>query len=303
MVTLGCAGSCTGKSTGPVDPGTPVDPTPVDPKPVERPYTIDISRNQNGGNGFSVDQFKAFRAAGVGSVIAKLLGANNPKYPLYTELVHQDNARSAGVTLGHYIANGQVGTPAQIAAATMKTGQVRPGEVLWLDVEDWPEDGVRRWTPAECEAVVTALRDAGKPISEQGIYLNKSLAESGGYREVMDRLGLRLWLAAYQDAPVVLLKGGWTRKPDLWQFTSDNLPAFRGIYNANLDVNRVGTAVWLVEDLQRALNKVGGYGLVVDNDYGRKTAGSVSDFQGKNGLVVDGDAGPKTLTKLAEKVA
>lgn len=229
----------------------------------------------------------------------KLLGANNPTFPLYSELVHQEPARAAGLTVGHYIANGQVGTPTQVARAAMATGQVRPGEVLWLDVEDWLDDGVRRWTPAECEAIVLALRDAGKPLGEQGIYLNLDLANTGGYRAVMDRLGLRLWLAAYTDAPVVLLRGGWTRKPDLWQYTSDNIPALRAMYNANLDVNRSGATVWLVADLQKALNKLGA-GLTVDNDFGRKTAAAVADFQEKHGLAVDGDPGPRTLTKLAE---
>ena len=281
------------------------DPEPGNPDPPASPgpYTIDISRNQNGGAGFTKSQFEAFKTKGVGAVIAKLLGANNPDYPLYTELVHQDNARAAGMVLGHYIANGQVGTPAQIAKATLATGQVRPGEVLWQDVEDWAEDGVRRWTPAECEAVVLALRDEFKPLTEQGIYLNLSLANTGGYREMMDRLGLRLWLAAYQDAPDVLLAGGWNRKPDLWQFTSSNLPGLRGIYDANLDINRAGATVWLVSDLQEALNAWGGAGtLIVDNDKGAKTTAAVMQFQRVFNLKVDGVPGPVTLAKLAEVV-
>lgn len=285
-----------GKSTGPVDPGTPTDPKP---KPPARSLTIDISRNQNGGKGFTRDQFAEFRDAGVGQVIVKLIGANNPAYPLYSEIVHQENARAAGLTVGHYIANGPVGTSAMIARATFATGQVRPGEVVWQDVEDWPEDDVRRWIPGEVESVALALRDAGKPLVEQGVYLNLSLANNGGYREIMERLGLRLWLAAYTDAPVVLLKGGWTRKPDLWQFSSDNVPVLRGVYNANLDVNRSGVTVWLVRDLQTALNRLGA-SLTVDNDFGRKTSAAVADFQASRGLTVDGDPGPRTLTKLAE---
>ncbi|MBS0231734.1 MAG: peptidoglycan-binding protein [Proteobacteria bacterium] len=295
---LAALGKAPAPEPGP-DPKPPVDPKP---EPV-LPFTIDISRNQNGGKGFTTAQFAAFKAAGVGTVIPKLIGANNTDYPLYTELVHQDPARAAGMTLGHYIANGQVGTPAQIAKAVHATGQVRPGEVFWLDVEDWAEDGVRRWTPAECEAVVLALRDEFKPLTEQGIYLNLSLANTGGYREMMDRLGLRLWLAAYQDAPDVLLAGGWTRKPDLWQFTSSNLPGLRGIYDANLDINRAGTTVWLVSDLQEALNTWGGAGtLTVDNDKGAKTNAAVMQFQRVFNLKVDGVPGPVTLAKLAEVV-
>ena len=279
------------------------DPEPGEPDPTpgpERPYTIDISKNQNGKQPFRVDQFSAMRAAGVGTVIVKLLGANNVRYPLYTELVHQDPARAAGMTLGHYIANGPVGTPSEIAKATLATGQVRSGEILWLDVEDWPDDDVRRWVPSECEAVAVALSAAGKPLSEQGIYLNLDLANNGGYREMMERIGLRLWLAAYTDAPVVLLKGGWGRKPDLWQFTQSNIPELRGIYDANLDVNRSGAAVWLVSDLQEALNRAMPAlpPLEVDNDYGRKTSARVADFQRVYGLTPDGDAGTLTLTKL-----
>ena len=279
-------------------PGNP-DPKPVDPAPVP-PLTIDISRNQNGGAGFTTAQFEAFKASGVGTVIAKLLGANNEKYLLYSELVHQDNARRAGMKIGHYIANGPFGTPIQIAKAAKATGQVRPGETFWLDVEDWPEDDVRRWTPEECKAVVLAMRDEFKPLNEQGIYLNLNLANNGGYRPVMDELGLKLWLAAYTDAPVVLLEGGWDRKPELWQFTSDSIPSLRKVYDAPLDVNRSGTVVWLVSDLQTALNKANGSSLLVDNDKGPKTVAEIRTFQTNQKLKVDGMAGPVTLTRLFE---
>lgn len=187
----------------------------------------------------------------------------------------------------------------------MATSQVRSGEILWQDVEDWPEDGVRHWTPAEAEAVALAMRDAGKPLNEQGIYLNLALANGGGYREMMDRHGLHLWLAAYTDAPVVLLEGGWTRKPLLWQYTSSNIPALKGIYGGNLDVNRSGAAVWLVSDLQAALNKATNSALVVDNDKGEKTTAAVLAFQ-KTAFTDpsewDGIPGSKTLTKLQEAI-
>lgn len=159
----------------------------------------------------------------MGRVIVKLGGSNNSSFPLYTEQVHQAPAREAGVIVDHYWANGQVGTPAQIAEKIMGITLVRSGDVIWEDVEDWSEDGVRRWTPAEAEAVAVALQAAGKPYADQGLYLNLSLANNGGYRPFMDRLRLQLWLAAYTDAAHVLLRGGWTRKPVLWQFTSSSL--------------------------------------------------------------------------------
>lgn len=50
--------------------------------------------------------------------------------------------------------------------------------------------------------------------------------------------------------------------------------------------------------VQRALNKVGDYGLEVDGSYGRQTKIAVRDFQSKHDLDVDGFAGPKTITAL-----
>lgn len=233
----------------------------------------------------------------------KLGGSNNPAFPLYVELVHQDNARVAGLEVGNYWANGPVGSPAEIAAVVTRTGQVRSGETFWWDVEDWPEEGVIRWSPAEVEARALALRDAGKPLTEQGIYLNQSLADNGGYREVIERLGMRLWLAAYTSGQHVLIKGGWTVKPALWQYTSSNLPELRGIYDANLDVNRAGENVWLVHELQAALNTVIDAGLTVDNEHGDATRDAVYAFQKFAGLFPDGIAGNLTLTDLAGRIA
>lgn len=47
--------------------------------------------------------------------------------------------------------------------------------------------------------------------------------------------------------------------------------------------------------LQRYLNWFGGYGLAVDQDFGKLTDTAVRDFQSKCGLVVDGQFGPKSL--------
>ena len=231
----------------------------------------------------------------------KLGGSNNPEYPLYVELVHQEAARVAGLQVENYWANGPVGSPAEIAAVIMRTGQVRSDGLFWWDVEDWVEEGVVRWTPAEVEARALALAAAGKPLTEQGIYLNQSLANNGGYREVIERLGMRLWIAAYTTGDHVLLKGGWTRKPDLWQYTSANLPEFRGIYDANLDVNRSGENVWLVSHLQEALNRLGAK-LKVDNDHGNATTDEVRAHQNKFGLFPDGIAGAKTLADIVSRL-
>ena len=52
-----------------------------------------------------------------------------------------------------------------------------------------------------------------------------------------------------------------------------------------------------VKNLQKFLNWSGGYGLVVDGDFGVKTLAAVKDFQKKNGLDVDGLFGKKSLAK------
>lgn len=53
-----------------------------------------------------------------------------------------------------------------------------------------------------------------------------------------------------------------------------------------------------VTTLQGALNKVGGYGLVVDGIFGPKTESAVKDYQKKHDLSVDGIVGPKTWSSL-----
>ncbi len=273
------------------------------------PWTIDISRHNNAGNGFSVDTFKQFKAAGVGRVIVKLGGSNsahsntslNDVRNLYSETVHQDNARAAGLLVDNYWANGTQGTPEQVARFIVDTGQVKSGDVVW-DVEQWDNPSGRIWTPSQVEAYATALRDAGVPFNRQVIYLNLNDANNGGYAPVAKRLGLRLWLAHYTTAQYTLVKGGWDQKPIYWQFTSGNTPELRKVYdNPVLDVNRSGVNAWIVSELQTALNKLGA-GLTVDNDYGRATATAVAAFQKSAGLVVDGDAGSRTITALAARL-
>ena len=53
-------------------------------------------------------------------------------------------------------------------------------------------------------------------------------------------------------------------------------------------------------EIQTMLNKIGNYGLAVDNDFGPATTKAVIDFQQKNGLEVDGIVGNNTLKKLKE---
>ena len=55
------------------------------------------------------------------------------------------------------------------------------------------------------------------------------------------------------------------------------------------------------KEIQKMLNKVGGYGLTVDGDYGPKTTAAIIDFQKKNGLTQDGIVGNNTITALKKK--
>lgn len=50
-------------------------------------------------------------------------------------------------------------------------------------------------------------------------------------------------------------------------------------------------------DIQRGLNKFG-YGLAVDNIWGRKSSNALADFQRKHGLAADRIVGPKTRAAL-----
>lgn len=57
-----------------------------------------------------------------------------------------------------------------------------------------------------------------------------------------------------------------------------------------------------VTDLQKKLNKIGGYKLVEDGIFGKKTEDAVRDFQKKYKLSVDGLAGKNTIAKLDSEI-
>jgi len=62
---------------------------------------------------------------------------------------------------------------------------------------------------------------------------------------------------------------------------------------------RRGDRIPEVEELQKLL-RVHGYKIVVDGDFGPKTASAVMKFQSKRGLVVDGIVGRKTWSALGD---
>jgi hypothetical protein len=261
--------------------------------------TLDISKHQNGGRGFPVATFEGFRDAGVGRVIVKLGGSNNTDYPQYTETVHHDNARSADLIVDSYWANGQAGTPQEVAEAIVRTGQVRGDEVLWWDVETWPNEA-NAWTPTEVVAYAKALEAAGIPLSRQGVYLSSGMTKGSSNWSPVVALGLPLWVADYglnngqvSSKPLV----GYWKDVALFQYTSTGkLPG----YDGNLDLSITGADVWTVYDLQVALNKVMNAGLVEDGEDGSNTRKGVRNFQTKYNLDSDGIAGRDTLTKLEE---
>jgi hypothetical protein len=239
-----------------------------------------------------------------GSNSAWAVNSLNDPRNLYTETHHHDNSRAAGLITDSYWANGTQGGPQAVAETIVGTGQVRGTEDLWWDVEHWDNPSGRIWTPAEVEAHAVALHNGGIPFGRQGIYLNQNMVNNGGYARMAEVLGLRLWLALYTDAEYALIKGGWTKRPVYWQFTSGNIPALRSVYDStSLDVNRSGVNVWTVKDLQLALNKVTGSTLDPDNDYGDATKAVVRSFQKSAGLYVDGDAGGQTIGALVTRGA
>lgn len=235
--------------------------------------------------------------AGVTGVIAKLGGSNNPDFPLYLETVHQANARTVFGTVAHYWANGQVGTPAEIAQRIMGSGVVQPGELVGWDCETWPNEA-RIWSPAEVVARSAALADAGKPYAEQFVYLSLSDLRAQHWLPVAE-LGVNLWVAAWDEGPV--LARHWKRSGIiLRQYTSGSNAEIRKVYDRDLDLNRPPDDVWTVEELQATLNAAMPdlNPLLVDNDFGRATSSRVAEYQSRTGLKVDGDPGPKTLGTL-----
>jgi hypothetical protein len=72
---------------------------------------------------------------------------------------------------------------------------------------------------------------------------------------------------------------------------SDNIPS-------SPPTIKLGSKGNIVATLQTTLNKVGGYGLVVDGIFGSKTNAAVRDFQSDNTLQVDGVVGPITWNAL-----
>lgn len=267
------------------------------------PLFADISRNQNNKAGFPVAVFAGWFAAGCESVIVKLGGSNNNSFGLYTEVVHQDNAREAGLTVHHYWANGQAGTPATVAAKILDSGQVRAGEDFVWDVETWPNEA-RAWTPAEVVAYATALKTAGVPFARQIVYMSSSLTKSVDWSPVV-KLGLRVWVADYgvnngrvSSVPLV----GYWPSCDMHQYTSvGRLPGYSG----DLDLNVYGP-VWTVHALQDTLNNIlieaGFARLEVDGRIGPATREAVRTYQKMYDLFPDGDAGTKTLTHLTERL-
>jgi peptidoglycan hydrolase-like protein with peptidoglycan-binding domain len=89
--------------------------------------------------------------------------------------------------------------------------------------------------------------------------------------------------------------------------TTTAVEDFQKVYNLQVDGDAGPTTkAWIkqvVTNLQNDLNKVGGYGLVVDGESGAKTIGALKDFQSKQGITADGICGPVTRQKLAAAIA
>lgn len=145
-----------------------------------------------------------------------------------------------------------------------------------------------------------------------------------------------LWLCQYRNVHVsslaelnryIKIPAPWT-KYDLLQYAADGsgpLPhsvsgledgADLNVYDGTAEQLRatwagthgvvtppiVTAPVLDVKWLQTTLNNLfPGIGLVVDGDYGHKTATAVCRFQAAHGLEVDGLAGPKTIAALAAR--
>lgn len=294
----------TGKSPAPdVEPGTPTAPEPTpDPEPV--PFVVDISDWQAGITAVITRQWSTDAAVNHG--IVKMGGGNAGIYELSTHRPQVTALREAGIPASRYWFNGQDGTiGAQVTAARSYLAAL-PLAVLerfmW-DAENEEEDGViytRRWTPGEVESACRQLADM-VPFNRQVTYLSSSATRGSDWSAIAG-LGVMLSVADYglnNGSPSsVPLVAHWRRDQIwIWQYTSKGqLPGYPGDLDLNTgDLSRL----WTVFELQEALNKLVGAGLVVDGDPGRRTYAAVGEFQETRGLKVDQIPGTSTLTELA----
>lgn len=188
---------------------------------------IDVGTSQKDAD------FAAVKTSGVAFSIVKAGGGNVGLYvaPYYTQQLTR--ARAAGLKIGHYWFNGNKGAAAE---ADYFNANVRyqPGDILALDIEAEPANGIAAYTPAQalefCRRV--EARFGVKPY----VYMSASYVRSQDWRAVA-AAGYGLWVAVYGSntgtpgaAPEIDDWADWS----IWQYTSNGtVPGVPGRVDRN----------------------------------------------------------------------
>jgi hypothetical protein len=165
-----------------------------------------------------------FTPSGVNFTIINASRANNGGLGVGSYYHAQvDNARSAGVEIGHYFFNGDGdGTATATQCADFFVDNLygyRTGDALVLDVEYEESSGTVAWNPSQVLAF--AQRVFERTGVKIGVYLNLSLIRGSDWSAVV-AFGCWLWVAWPGDESEIVT-GAW---PDwtMWQYTIvDNL--------------------------------------------------------------------------------
>lgn len=193
---------------------------------------IDLSYANSG----AID-FAQVKASGRTAAYLKATGSQaqlktpyvDSKYRLF-----EQNARAAGLAIGHYHFNGDAVTPEGAADFFISNlANYQSGDRLGLDVE--PNAPQAAWTPAKALAFAQRVEShVGKPIDD--IYLNLSLLRGGNWQPLKD-LGVHLWFAGPGIAPTGL---------PYWGDATFHQYATAAVSGAgSVDVDQtVGSAVW-----------------------------------------------------------
>lgn len=159
---------------------------------------------------------------------------------------------------------------------------------------------------ADCSAGVIANTKAAGYLLNIPALKNLSATYTGNMRSAFKTAGFEvltdskyLTSSAYLLPGDILLNDGAHTATNLGIGSKVNYTQSKTTTTTNSSIGKNNTTT-KTSEIQTMLNKVGKYGLAVDNDYGTATTKAVKDFQKKNGLIVDGIVGQQTLNKLKE---
>jgi GH25 family lysozyme M1 (1,4-beta-N-acetylmuramidase) len=159
-------------------------------------FGIDVSTPQQGLN------FTQAKQEGAQFAIVKMGGQNvTPEYvaPDYAQQI--DQARSAGLDIGHYYVPGSGSTPKEQAdfMADHLHNFDKNHDVLALDDEVLDSNGTL-WTDANATQFFTELiQRTGISANQLWFYIDASNAHSHGPWTQVTNLGVRIWWASYGD--------------------------------------------------------------------------------------------------------